>query len=141
MGMMLTKEIEAMIKIESELAAAGIESLSEKQSARLARVRAELSGIDAANPGIVAHVRKDIEQGHALLGKKNYQQGLSLIRRKLLPLATRTKDGLVVSGADIAKLNRTGAAIGDHTAISLEQNKLCTRAGNGDLLLPWEWDI
>lgn len=141
MGLKLTKEIEAMIKIESELAAAGIDSLSEKQSARLARVRAELAGIDAANPGIVAHVRKDIEQGRALLGKKNYQKGLSLVRRTLLPLATRSKDGLVVSSADIAKLNSAGAAIGDHTAISLEQNKLCTRAENGDLVLPWEWDI
>lgn len=141
MGMKLTKEIEALMKTESELAAAGIESLTEKQSARLARVRAELAEIDAANPGIVAHVRKDIEQGLALLGKKNYQKGLSLVKRTLFPVATRTKAGLVISGADIAKLNSAGAAIGDHTAISLEQNKLCTRAENGDLVLPWEWDI
>lgn len=141
MGVKLTKEIETLMKIESELTAPGIESLTEKQSGRLSRARAELDRIDSSNPGIVEHVRKDIAQGLALLGKKNYQEGLSLVRRKLFPLATRTAAGLVVRGSDIAKLNSAGAAIGVHTVISLEQNKLCSRADNGDLILPWEWDI
>ena len=141
MGVNLTKEIEALMKIEGDLTALGSESLTEKQSAKLARARAELDRIDASKPGIVEHVRKDIAQGLALLGKKNYQEGLSLVRRKLFPLATRTAAGLVVQRSDIEKLNSAGAAIGDHTVISLEQNKLCKRTGNGDLILPWEWDI
>ncbi len=135
----LTKDIEDLIKIEDELAAVGIESLTEKQSLKLARVHADLAAINEANPGIVEHVRKDIAQGKALLGHKNAQKGLSLARRKLFPLAIRTSFGLVVSAADIAKLNSAGAAIGRHTLISLEQNKLCTRTESGDLILPWEW--
>lgn len=137
----LPKEVEALIKTESQLTAAGIKALDEKQSARLARVRSELAGIAAAHPGILEHVRKDIEQGLALLGKRNYQKGLSLVRRTLLPLATRATPGLVVTAAVIAKLNHGGAGIGDHTLISLEQNKLCKRTDHGDLVLPWEWDM
>ena len=135
--MKLEKKIEEFIKIEDELNAVG--TLTEKQSLKLARVRADLAGINDEHPGIVEHVRKDIAQGLALLGHKNAQKGLSLARRKLFPLAIRTSSGLVVSAADIEKLNSAGAAIGRHTLISLEQNKLCTRVDNGDLILPWEW--
>jgi hypothetical protein len=137
----LSKEVEALMKMESELTASGTAALGEKQSERLARVRAELDGIAAAHPGIIEHVRKDIAQGLSLLGKRNYQKGLSLVRRTLLPLATRAASGLVVSAADIATLNHGGAAIGDHTLISLEQHKLCKRIDQGDLILPREWDM
>lgn len=137
----LPKQVEELIRAENELAAAGTEALTEKQAARLARMRTELAGIAAAHPGIVDHVRKDIEQGDSLLGKKNYQKGLSLVRRKLLPLATRAAAGLIVPAAAIARLNEDGAAIGVHTLISLEQNKLCKRTETGDLVLPWEWDM
>jgi ribosomal protein L29 len=141
MAKSLPKEVETLMKMESELTAAGTQALGEQQSERLARVRAELAGIAAANPGIIEHVRKDIAQGLDLLGKRNYQKGLSLVRRTLLPLATRAASGLVVTAADLAKLNHDGAALGDHTLISLEQNKLCRRTEQGDLVLPWEWDM
>ena len=137
--MKLEKEIETLIRTRDELKAAG--TLTEKQLQRLAKVEAELDAQNAEHPGIVEHVIKDIEQGQELLGHKNAQKGLSLVRRKLFPLAVRASSGLVVSAEAIARLNREGAGIGRHTLISLEQNKLGTRVDNGDLLLPWEWDI
>lgn len=135
----LEKEIEMLIRERDELKA--VTEPTEKQSKKLEKVEAELAGKDAEHPGIVGHVVKDIEQGQALLGHKNAQKGLSLVRRKLFPLAIRSKLGLVVSAEAIAKLNSEGAGIGRHTLISLEQNKLGTRIDNGDLVLPWEWDI
>lgn len=140
MGKNLIKEIENLLIIESEMAATGTGSCTEKESIKLSKVRADLATIEASNPGVIEHVRKDIAQGAALLGKKNYQKGLSLAKRTLFPLAIRMRVGLVVSAADIAKLNQAGAAIGYHTVISLEQNKLCKRTDNGDLILPSEWD-
>ncbi len=137
--MKLEKEIEMLIRDRDELKAAG--TLVEKQSQRLARVEAEIAAKEAEHPGIEEHVIKDIEQGRELLGHKNAQKGLSLVRRKLFPLAVRANSGLVVSAEAIARLNREGAGIGRHTLISLEQNRLGTRVENGDLLLPWEWDI
>ena len=135
--MKLEKEVEDLIKIEGELKA--VDTLTEKQSLKLAKLEAELAAMNEAHPGIVEHVRKDIVQGQALLGHRNAQKGSSLARRKLCPLAVRTHSGLLVSAADIQKLNSAGAGIGRHTLISLEQNKLCTRTESGDLILPWEW--
>ena len=137
--MKLEKEIEMLVRTRDELKAAG--TLAEKQSKRLARVEAELAAKEAEHPGIVGHVIKDIEQGRELLGHKNAQKGLSLVRRKLFPLAVRASTGLVVSAEAIARLNKEGAGIGRYMLISLEQNKLGARVGNGDLLLPWEWGI
>ncbi len=137
--MKLEKEIEMLIRERDELRA--VTGPTEKQSRKLEKVEAELAGKDAEHPGIVGHVTRDIEQGKALLGHKNAQKGLSLVRRKLFPLAIRSNLGLVVSAEAIAKLNSEGAGIGRNTLISLEQNKLGTRQENGDLVLPWEWDI
>ena len=137
--MKLEKEIEMLVRDRDELKAA--DTLSEKQSQRLARVEAELAAKEEEHPGIVEHVIRDIEQGRELLGHRNAQKGLSLVRRKLFPLAVRASTGLVVSAEAIERLNREGAGIGRHTLISLEQNRLGTRVENGDLLLPWEWDI
>ena len=137
--MKLEKEIEMLVRERDELKGAG--DLSEKQSARLAKLEAMLAEKEDENPGMVAHVLKDMEQGRELLGNRNAQKGLSLVRRKLFPLAVRASSGLVVSAEAIGKLNREGAGIGRNTLISLEQNRLGTRMENGDLLLPWEWDI
>ena len=137
--MKLEKEIEMLVRTRDELKAPG--TLAEQQSQRLASVKAELAAKEAEHPGIVGHVIRDIEQGRELLGHKNAQKGLSLVRRKLFPLAVRASTGLVVSAEAIARLNKEGAGIGRHTLISLEQNRLGTRVDNGDLLLPWEWDI
>ncbi len=135
--MKLEKEVEELIGVEVELRTKA--DLKESQSHRLAGVEARLSEINAAHPGIIEHVRRDIAQGMALQGHRNAQHGLSLARKKLFPLAKRTARGFVVSAEAIEQLNREGAAIGRHTQIALEQNKLCTRLENGDLLLPWEW--
>ena len=135
--MKLEKEVEELIEMEVKLKAEG--GLTEKQASRLSRVEKDLAALNDAHPGIIEHVRRDIAQGMALLGHKNAQKGLSLARKKLFPLATRTSQGLLVSAADIDKLNLAGAAIGRHTFIALEQNKLIERLENGDLILPWEW--
>ena len=135
--MKLEKKVEELIGMEVKLKTGG--ELTEKQVAKLAKVEAELVALNDAHPGIIEHVRRDIAQGMALLGHRNAQYGLSLARKKLFPLAVRTSLGLVVSAADIEKLNREGAAIGRHTLIALEQNKLCARLDNGDLILPWAW--
>ena len=135
--MKLEKEVEELIGMEVKLKTGG--TLTENQSHKLAKVEADLAALNDAHPGIIEHVRRDIAQGMALLGHKNAQKGLSLARKKLFPLAVRTSQGLLVSAADIEKLNSEGAAIGRHTLIALEQNKLCARLENGDLILPWEW--
>ncbi len=135
--MKLEKEVEELIGMEVKLKAGG--TLTGNQSHKLAKVEADLAALNDAHPGIIDHVRRDIAQGMALLGHKNAQKGLSLARKKLFPLAVRTSQGLLVSAADIEKLNSKGAAIGRHTLIALEQNKLCARLDNGDLILPWEW--
>ncbi len=135
----LEKEIEMLIRERDEIRSAG--EPTEKQTQRLAKVEAELAAREEKDPGIIGHVTKDIEQGKSLLGHKNAQKCLSLVRRKLFPLAVRSNQGLVVSSEAIGKLNREGAGIGRNTLISLEQNKLVTRMENGDLVLPWEWDI
>ncbi len=135
--MKLEKEVEELIVMEVKLKTEG--ELAEKQASRLARVEADLAALNEAHPGIIEHVRRDIAQGMALLGHRNAQKGLSLARKKLFPLATRTSLGLMVSAADIDKLNLEGAAIGRHTLIALEQNKLISRLDSGDLILPWEW--
>ncbi len=137
--MKLEKEIEMLIRERDELRSSG--ELKEKQSQRLAKLEVMLAEKDAEHPGMVSHVQKDMEQGRELLGHRNAQKCLSLVRRKLFPLAVRETKGLVVSAEAIAKLNSEGAGIGRNTLISLEQNKLGTRMENGDLLLPWEWDI
>ena len=93
--MKLEKEIEMLIRDRDELKVAG--TLSEKQSQRLAKVEAELDAKNVEHPGIVGHVIRDIEQGRELLGHRNAQKGLSLVRRKLFPLAVRASSGLVVS--------------------------------------------
>jgi hypothetical protein len=131
------KEVEELIELEVKLKAEG--GLTEKQASRLAKAEADLAALNDAHPGIIEHVRRDIAQGMALLGQKNAQKCLSLARKKLFPLAERTSLGLIVSAADIEKLNLAGAAIGRHTLIALEQNKLIERLDNGDLILPWEW--
>ncbi len=135
--MKLEKEVEELIGMMVKLKTEG--ELTEKQASKLAKVEAQLAALNVAHPGIIEHVRRDVAQGMALLGHKNAQKGLSLARKKLFPLAVRTSLGLVVSGADIEKLNREGAAIGRHTLIALEQNKLCARLDNGDVILPWAW--
>ena len=137
--MKLEKEIEMLVRERDELKA--VAEPTEKQSQRLVKVESELAANEEKHPGIVGHVTRDIEQGKELLGHKNAQKGLSLVRRKLFPLAIRSRLGLVVSAEAIAKLNSEGAGIGRNTLISLEQNKLGTRQENGDLVLPWEWDI
>ncbi len=137
--MKLEKEIEMLIRERDEIKSSA--EPTEKQSQRLEKVEAQLAAHEEKHPGMIEHVTKDIEQGKSLLGHKNAQKCLSLVRRKLFPLAVRSNLGLVVSAEAISKLNREGAGIGRNTLISLEQNKLGTRAENGDLILPWEWDI
>lgn len=131
------KQILGLLKIWADLSRMPECQRTERQISRLQVTKLELSELDATNPGIVGHIRKDVEQGRRFTGKIGRVKALAFVRVKLLPLAVRTDGGLVVRGQDIAVLNKQGCAIGDQTMIALKQQGLCKVLKDGRFVLPW----